>query len=123
MMKKPEQIILIMITVLFVGLMAGVLLGRHSTANQIYLSATEAEDLTQAYHPETESTLPGKLNINMATVKELSMLPGIGEGYAQRIVDYREKNGPFISIEDLMNIKGIGEKRFESISDYITVGG
>ncbi len=123
MMKKPEQTVLLIITVLFVGLMAGVLIGRQTARTQMHLSSSETAQYEQTQIPQTETALPGKLNINMATVKELAMLPGIGDAYAQRIVEYRENNGPFLSINDLMNVKGIGEKRFESISDYITVGG
>lgn len=64
-----------------------------------------------------------KVNINSATVDELVSLPGIGPSYAQRIVEYREKNGPFKKVEDLLNVRGIGEKTFERIRDRITIGG
>ncbi|HZM69905.1 MAG TPA: helix-hairpin-helix domain-containing protein [Candidatus Cryosericum sp.] len=64
-----------------------------------------------------------KVNINAATVDELVTLPGIGPSYAQRIVEYREKNGPFKKVEDLLNVRGIGEKTFERIRDRITIGG
>ena len=50
-------------------------------------------------------------------------LDGIGETYAQRIIDYRNANGPFTDISDIKNVSGIGEKRFEAIKDFITVGG
>ena len=64
-----------------------------------------------------------KVNINAATADQLTALPGIGPSYAQRIVEYREKNGPFKKVEDLLNVTGIGEKTFEKIKDRITVGG
>ena len=63
----------------------------------------------------------GKININKATVKELQTLPGIESVIAQRIVDYRHEYGPFKKIEDLMQVKGIGKKRFEKIRNLITV--
>ena len=50
-------------------------------------------------------------------------LDGIGEAYAQRIIDYRNANGPFQSIAEITNVSGIGTKRFEAIMDHITVGG
>lgn len=67
---------------------------------------------------------PGeRVNLNTATIDELVTLPGIGRSYAQRIVEFREKNGPFKKVEDLLNVRGIGEKTFERIRDRITVGG
>jgi len=63
----------------------------------------------------------GKININKATSDQLMQIKGIGESYAKRIIEYREKNGPFKKIEDLMEVQGIGTKIFESIKDKITV--
>lgn len=123
MIKKPEQTILIFITVLFIGLMAGVLIGRQTGGTAIRLSDFETTTNTQTQDSQSATVAVGKLNINIATVQELSMLPGIGDTYAQRIVEYRQNNGPFLTTKDLLNVKGIGEKRFEAISNYITVGG
>lgn len=64
----------------------------------------------------------GKININRASADELDKhLSGIGPTLAQRIVEYREKNGPFRKIEDLRNVSGIGDKRFAEIKDQIDV--
>jgi len=63
-----------------------------------------------------------KININTATVTELQTLPRIGPKVAQRIVDYRTQNGPFKKVEDIMKVRGIGEKVFNQIKDLITVG-
>lgn len=65
---------------------------------------------------------PDKLNINTASVAELQELPRVGESIARRIVDYRTKNGKFERIEDLMKVRGIGEKVFLQLKDLITVG-
>jgi competence protein ComEA len=62
------------------------------------------------------------VNINTAGVAELEALPGVGTRTAQRIVDYRQKNGAFKKIEELMNVQGIGEKSFLKIKDRLTVG-
>ena len=64
----------------------------------------------------------GKININLASQSELTDLPGIGNVLASRIVDYRRQHGDFQRIEDIKNVTGIGEKRFETIRDKITVG-
>ena len=62
-----------------------------------------------------------KVNINTATQSELDQLPGIGPSIAQRIIDYREENGNFQKIEDVQNVKGIGDAKYEEIKDSITV--
>lgn len=69
----------------------------------------------------SESVKTHKININTASIKELEELPGIGKVLAERIVSFRETNGPFKSIEDIKKVSGIGEKKFESIKDLIVV--
>ncbi len=64
--------------------------------------------------------LDKKININLAYASDLQMLPGIGEVTAERIIEYREKNNGFKNISEIMNVKGIGLKKFEKIKDYIT---
>jgi competence protein ComEA len=63
----------------------------------------------------------GKVNINSATESDFENLPGIGPVIAQRIVDYRDQHGPFRSIQDLMKVTGIGQKKFDSLQAYVTV--
>ncbi len=76
--------------------------------------------------PETEQKKkrapPGeeKININTASKEELIMLPGIGETLAKRIINYRNTYGPFKSIEEIMEVKGIGEGTFNKVKDKVT---
>lgn len=63
----------------------------------------------------------GKLNLNTAGIAELDTLPRIGPAMAQRIVDYRDANGRFSSVDDLRNVTGIGDKTFEALKDLVTV--
>jgi len=94
---------------------------------------TSSDDITQipAANPVNQNTTEtpgqptggdGRININIATQSELTDLPGIGNVLAARIVDYRRMHGSFNRIEDLRNVSGIGEKRYEAIADKITIG-
>lgn len=65
----------------------------------------------------------GVVNINTADSEELSLLPRVGPTVAQRIVDFRQENGRFQTLEDLMLVRGIGEKTFELIKPHITLEG
>ena len=67
------------------------------------------------------ATAGGTINLNTATVAQLETLPGVGKSTAERILEYRQKNGPFKKVEDLMNVKGIGEKMFLNIKPLIVV--
>ena len=62
-----------------------------------------------------------KININMASVEEIAQLDRIGPKYAERIVEYRQKNGPFEKPEDILKVRGIGAKTWEVNKDKITV--
>lgn len=70
---------------------------------------------------EPESNNDNKININTADLSELDSLPGFGQVTAQKIIEYRQEHTKFNSIEELMNIKGIGEKKFNNVKDYIYV--
>lgn len=124
MLKKQEHVILLAITVMFAGFIIGYLTGRYSDKATVTLSAYDQTVVsTLSTEPVTQVITNGKLNINTASVKDLILLPGIGETYAKRIVDYRSENGLFMRIEDLLNVKGIGQKRIDAIAQLITVGG
>lgn len=77
---------------------------------------------TTAVSTDLPSNPAGELiNINFAALTELTELPGIGPSTAQSIIDYREANGPFTAIADIMKVSGIGQGRFDQIKDLISV--
>ena len=117
-MKKGLHIILCL-SLCFVFLMAGVYLGRNTIDGDLTIEASRQKSNT----PEDPSIFNDqKININTAGVEEFSLLHGIGETLASRIVDYRAAHGDYQKIEDLLNVEGIGEVRLAQIAKYITVG-
>lgn len=70
---------------------------------------------------DVTQTLPQKIDINVADVRELQRLPGIGPVLAQRIVDWREENGNYVIVEDLLAVEGIGATKLNEIRDLITI--
>jgi competence protein ComEA len=81
--------------------------------------AKAAKPATSAAKPAATATAP--VNINTATQEQLESLPGVGAKAAERILEYRQKNGNFKKIEDLMNVQGIGEKSFLKLKPLLTV--
>jgi competence protein ComEA len=67
------------------------------------------------------ATVPGKVNINTADAAALETLPRVGPAMAERIIAWREANGRFASIEDLMNVSGVGDKTFDSLRELVTL--
>lgn len=111
---KKSQITIIAATVIFLSIILGIFIGR-GTASYRYIPAKNT--LT-----ETTNT-DGRIDINTATLKQLMLLPGIGEILAGRILDYRTENGPFTDISDIMSVEGIGQAKFQQIQNYIKAGG
>ena len=84
-------------------------------------SQASAQQATAAAPSTAKAAAAGVLNLNTASAAELDGLPGIGAKTAARIVEYRQKNGPFKKIEELMNVRGVGEKNFLKLKGQITV--
>lgn len=81
----------------------------------------EESEISPGITQPVTTTDSSKMNINKAGVDELDELPGIGPAKAETIIEYRDTNGPFKTIEDLKSISGIGEKTFDKLKDLITV--
>ncbi len=96
------------------GSMCGVLAVAFLTCHALAVCA-------QTPRAEAKSPSAAVVNLNTATVAELETLPGIGPRTAALIIEYRQKNGGFKKIEDLMNVKGIGEKSFLKLKPLIVV--
>jgi competence protein ComEA len=87
-------------------------------------AATTAAQATAVKATPAKATavaLGAPVNLNTATAAQLDALPGIGKATAERIIEYRQKNGAFKKAEDLMNVRGIGEKNFLKLKPMITV--
>ena len=92
-----------------------------SVALGILLTTLPAAEAVTQSPSSTQSDPAFVVNLNTATSTELQRLPGIGLRTAERIIEFREKNGPFKKIEEVMNVQGIGEKRFLSLRPRLSV--
>lgn len=84
-------------------------------------AATPMENRANASRGEKTKGFSGTINLNTATKTQLMQLPGIGPSYAERILQYRAEHGKFASIDQLLKVKGIGEKKMEKLRPFITV--
>lgn len=118
--RKPTkgELALLGLTAVFLCALAG--LSAQDRTEQGAGAAIETE--VQVPREEIAPDFP-PVNINTAGVEELDTLPGIGESLAGRIIAWREANGPFQSVEEIMEVSGIGEATFAELEDRITVDG
>ena len=124
-MKKGSTALLLVVT-LFLGILLGMVITRRKATSFVLSSAGQAVIQADAVSQNSDTALTGqsrKIDINTASLSLLQTLPNIGNVIAQRIIDYRTQYGSFTSLEDLLLVEGICEKRLDEIRPYITVGG
>lgn len=110
---RPRMLALLLCTLLMISAVA---CAKRSRPNLI---TEPPASIAQSQTSDTSALQ--RININVAPAKELEALPGIGKGLAERIVEHREKYGPFRRAEHLMMVRGISETRFRALRDLVTV--
>lgn len=115
--KRTKRVFFVIAVIVFMAL--GYFIEKHKGDSFLVEPITEEESL--AYQSEEKHIIDGKLNINAADAEEFKVIDGIGDVIAERIVKYREENGPFTSVDDIKSVKGISTKMLDAMRDKICV--
>ena len=115
-MKKGRSILCLICAISF-GLIIGIFWGRNMPTKYVQFPESDAYFAT-----ESRNQIDYRIDLNTATKAQLMELPGIGETLADRIVEYRARNGAFLTTKDLLNVSGIGEGKLKEIEERIKIG-
>jgi len=121
-MKKYGIFCLVLISCICLAFTAGIFIGRNLNPSKIQLSDLSVPESSSDIPPSSDLS-GGLLDLNAVTADQLQALPQIGPVLAQRIIEYRNANGPFASVNDLLQVDGIGVSRLNILLQYITVEG
>ncbi len=124
MLKRLAAFVIPALALLACGVMLGIFIMQTRTAGTISVQRAapdEPEEAVQTVMEEPSDAAEDRLDLNTATAADLQELPGIGAVIAQRIIDYRDLCGRFLDPEQLMEVDGIGEAKYEKIRDLVTV--
>ena len=119
-MKKLLPLLPVFITAIFFAFVGGIFYGRYNAGTT---APIRSEEVTVTTDITSQKVINGKINVNTATFEDLLYVPGIGEVTANNIIAYRDAYGPFVELEDLENVSGIGPKKLEQFAAYLTIGG
>lgn len=117
-LKKKAKIIVA--AVIFIAVAAAGYIIEKFEKDAFIVETVATEDAV-SYTSDSAMEINGKININSAGIEELKKLDGIGESFAEKIISYREEHGAFGTIEEIMKVPGIGEKKFEDFKEDICV--
>ncbi len=113
MSRELKKLNIFMIGIfLCIAVYIGVFIGRNTISDHVFLTQT---------HGTSESQIVKRMNLNRATADDLCTLPGVGATLSRAIIEYREKYGDYVDIDELLDIEGMTRDLFLKIKDYITV--
>lgn len=115
-MKKGSAI-MFMICAMSFCLIIGIFWGRNMPTKYVQIPEVDS-----TFDAEPMESIDYRINLNTATKVQLMELPGIGETLAERIIEYRARNGAFLTTKDLLNVSGIGEGKLKEIEERIKIG-
>ena len=118
-LTRSEKIVLIMLSALLLAGAVILRIRRSRPYPEITIVKNGIKEQLALKQVESQLKETRKININTSTIKEITSIPGVGGVLAARIVEYRDAHGAYRHKDDLLNVKGIGEKKLERITDYI----